>query len=215
MVGQLSEAGKRRGRRNALLALTIVFVLMFGMAFLLSLLLHQRWIHAFMMVWATVLGSLLILEIASWLRCHSAAGPVLLDCGRTPQGIRASIGLTACAFFGLLAGWSAVLTLTFWRHGKPAEATESALGCLFFASLLLSVPSWAHLQLRENGIAVCGSLVQWARIKSYKWDGEDGLTLLIHYDSRFPLLLRRAFLVPAEHKKKFEEVLGDHCPTAE
>ena len=67
--------------------------------------------------------------------------------------------------------------------------------------------AYGRLQILENGIWQYGWLLNWDRIKSYEWQGEDNRTLMLTTNAKFPSLGKGALPVPREHRDAVDELL--------
>jgi Ca2+/Na+ antiporter len=196
------EVGKRaasRGFLTGIIVLVITIIILTGL-YLLPLPLNvSRWMIVN-----------LALTIALWvyllirLRRKKKAGPVLLDIGRTTLSKLIPGGLF------LLVG-----IIHFIEAFKPGSKTR--MDDFFSGLLFLSVGAvWiflglSRLEIREAGFLSLDRLaLKWEQIKSYKWEGEDNLNLVVRLKKGFMSFRTRSFEIPAHHKEAVEKLLEKH-----
>ncbi len=220
MARQMSDAMKRLGRRNAVIALVVVAVVMLGAVGYLTQAVGMTFFHALDWFVVAFVGGLLIVAVPWSFVARRGAGPVLLDCGvyrRQPRSWGV-LWIAALVVFGIWGAGPLVADLQqdASARGNGWLVSDLANLAAFVCLAMVMAPTYfGHLELRGNGIWISCDLARWDRIKSYRWEGEDGLTLMIDYDSRFPLFRQRAILVPAEHKEKLDELLRSYSPATE
>lgn len=143
-----------------------------------------------------------IVSIVYWVRGHSLAGPLLLDCGphRTSSHFRRTAGL------GLIIGiWVFVQSIS---NGESRNFTEVSywltVSAYFFAM------SYGRLQLRQNGIWQYWGLLRWKDVGSYHWEGQPLPTLVVIARRRFWISSQGAMSVPPHLKQQFDNILREH-----
>lgn len=82
------------------------------------------------------------------------------------------------------------------------------------------VHAYGRLQIFENGIWQYAGLLNWDRIESYEWQGEENRTLMLNTINKLPFWRKLALPVPLEHRDAVDDLLqknvsisqnGDEC----
>ena len=111
------------------------------------------------------------------------------------------------AYLGSVAVLLFVAILVAVFLGKKGWLTYLLLFALYFASTtsFYLMMAFGRLQIRENGIWQYIGLVQWDRIESYDWQGEEEPKLMLEIRRR--LFRQNPLSVPLEHTDAVDELL--------
>jgi hypothetical protein len=206
-----------RQSRKTILVRALVSVLAFlafswVMASLLSLVRPRPFVDALDLVVAATLGAIALAGLAARLRDRTAAGPVLLDCGRAP----AWGWVLLPAFFTLLFLLFVALTGGF-------ATSRTLIELVIWSTIEFLITGSSRLQFREHGVWHEANLCRWDKIVSYRW-AKDGRLMV---KAMVPVtVLHRLLGLPSEHERlvewvipvrsqdrpAVEELLRAHCP---
>lgn len=193
MPAQLSPEMWRIGIRNAAICGLGALVAWLLISSVLHLLFNQPLGVSLRTAWTIELALVIFVGLGSWLHARLRAGFLVVDLGPHPW---------RTAYWSL-AGASA---LTALQIRAAMNTWEGVLAILMV--LLSAVTACGRLQVRENGIWNCGTLIAWNRIESYRWK-YDQATLLLRLQSRFRLFDRAEIPIPPEHKGRVNALLTE------
>ena len=146
----------------------------------------------------------------NWLRRKRQAGSVLLDLGR-PKRHKTSIKFGVMAM--LLGFFWLVLALSkpFLESDSETEIAFVYLGPFWLSIGITSfIAGLSHFEIREGGIIFLEFAKKWEQIKSYEWEGENGLTLIFRFRQRLPFFRTRSIPIPAHHRNSVDNLLAQY-----
>jgi hypothetical protein len=167
---------------------------------------------------AVITAFLLLAFITVWLRSKSKAGPLLLDCGEHPT--KRMFLINGVTWFALVV-LASVGALVAGVLGK----TEYLRTCILVALwLAFCGPYWfimafSRLQICEHGIWQYVGLLNWDRIESHEWQGEENRTLVLTknrklaFFAEYPVAMKQP--VPLEHRDAVDDLLRMYVPRCE
>lgn len=98
-------------------------------------------------------------------------------------------------------------------RGLDTLTLSFAVLSLYYVIMLLD-----RLQIREGGIWIDHSLLEWDRINSYSWEdgrpGHPSTTLWLQSASPFPLWYKSAIPIPVAHRDRVNQLLQAHVGQA-
>lgn len=159
----------------------------------------------------------------NWLVQSKKMGVLLLRIER-PTAIK-NIGWGICFLLIALAGVCTFFLINFY---KPLEnASETAASLRHLKSWSLAVFCWSiaiyslvvlvsKYEIRENGICFVPIVLQWRKIKSYRWDPLEPTRLIMRVKNRFlftfPFTLTVQVGIPAKYRKNVDRILEAYLP---
>ena len=199
MPTQFTSTAQSQGRKNVLICAIGSLVLWLAITTAVSYLPGRTFVGSFDLSFALLGVAIFLLFIGTWLYGLSTRGAVLLDCGPHPQR-RNFVAIAAISVMAALAvGSAATTSSSLLIAASPFFGIASAVYWLIVAT--------GRLQVHENGLWIYWDLVQWRKIRSYRWAPD--ATLM--FQARF----RGAVPVPQAHRKSFDILLAKHLLQAE
>ncbi len=148
-----------------------------------------------------LLQDFLILTPQIKLAGDQMIGPLVKDCGPNPYWPGYLVG----AVFFLMAGL-AIIPVYLWGIVEDiVYLFPSVVGCASLSSICLLM-AISHLELRSGGIRAYFSVIQWDKIESYTWVGNNDNTLKIK--SKYMAWTTTGKIrIPVEFKEAFDDAL--------
>jgi hypothetical protein len=139
-------------------------------------------------------------QLVLYFRGKAKAGVLLLDCGPYPKrGVTYLVAVGLFIYFGL----------TSVQKFVGGSKRQGAVALLFALSgVALGFIASGRLQFREHGIWGYVALIEWKRLKSYRWDGN---VLVVAWRTPFRIA-RGVLLVPVELQPRADDLLKQYAP---
>ena len=140
-----------------------------------------------------------------WLNRKRASGRVLLDIAPHPAQGPAVFMMTIC----LVA--AALSLVGIWSESGGTWAVLSWLsGAAFFATL-----AFGRLEIREKGLWLIYQRVNWEKLESFSWGGEEGSTLMFPRRTLFGRPRTAEIKIPVERQAAVHEAIGQYFAKGE
>ncbi len=158
----------------------------------------------------------------NWLVESKKMGMLLLEIER-PAAIQ-NIGLGICFLLIALAGGS---TFFLSNSYQPLENGSEAASLRHLTLWSLAVFCWSITiyylvvliskhEIRENGICFAPVVLQWRKIKSYRWDPLESTRLIMRVKNRFlfifPFTSTVEVGISAKYRENIDQILETYLP---